>query len=450
MRRSTGHRIAAYVASLAWASGASIVWAQAPGAFTPTGSMITARSYGISATVLTDGKVLIAGGYTEGLPIWGSAPTAAAEIYDPATGTFSPTGSMNSARALHSATLLLDGRVLIAGGYGFGGSCQTSAELYDPSTGTFTLAGDLTALSVASLRPAGNPGMRPPAGVSAPHISLMNGKILFAGSDGLPAPETYAAVWNPATGTFDPGVGQMSAPRADQAMTLLPDGKALVTGGSSWTTVEPLSWDQDYVVNGGPIMYRICCLSSAELFDPATEQFTVAGSMVAPRAGHTAAVLSSGDVLIVGGTLLSGDVNIATGGIPAGASAELYHPATPIAPPPAAFFTGAVSLGNSVYYLQFPNSNGTVFGYYTFVSSSIFYHPDTGYEGFIPGSASDVYLYDFSSGHWWYTNPNAFPYLYDYTLQTWIYYFPNTTAPGHYTTGPRYFSNLATGHVFSM
>jgi hypothetical protein len=115
---------------------------------------------------------------------------------------------------------------------------------------------------------------------------------------------------------------------------------------------------------------------------------------------------------------------------------------------PAAFFTGQVSLGSGVEYLQFPDS--AVFGYYTFVSSTIFYHYDMGYEAFVPGSASDLYLYDFASGHWWYTSNTLFPYLYDFSLKTWIYYFPNTQSAGHYTTNPRYFSNLTTGQIFTM
>jgi hypothetical protein len=115
---------------------------------------------------------------------------------------------------------------------------------------------------------------------------------------------------------------------------------------------------------------------------------------------------------------------------------------------PAAFFTGQVSLGSGVEYLQFPDGN--LFGYYTFVASTIFYHYDMGYEAFVPGSASDIYLYDFTSGHWWYTSNTLFPYLYDFTLNAWIYYFPNTQSAGHYTTDPRYFSNLTTGQILTM
>ena len=113
-----------------------------------------------------------------------------------------------------------------------------------------------------------------------------------------------------------------------------------------------------------------------------------------------------------------------------------------------AFFIGEVSLGSGVYYLQFPDGN--LFGYYNFLSSSIFYHYDMGYEAFIPGSAADIYLYDFTSSHWWYTSSTLFPYLYDFTLTDVALLLPDTKNPGHYTTNPRYFSNLTTGQIFTM
>jgi hypothetical protein len=112
------------------------------------------------------------------------------------------------------------------------------------------------------------------------------------------------------------------------------------------------------------------------------------------------------------------------------------------------FFNGAVSLGSGVYYLQFPNGNP--FGYYNFVAGTIFYHYDMGYEAFVQGSAADIYLYDFTSLHWLYTSSSLFPYLYDFTLSNWLYYFPDTKNPGHYTTNPRYFSNLTKGTIFTM
>lgn len=113
-----------------------------------------------------------------------------------------------------------------------------------------------------------------------------------------------------------------------------------------------------------------------------------------------------------------------------------------------AFFTGEASLGSGVYYLQFPDKNP--FGYYNFPSSSILYHYDMGFEGFVPGSADDIYFYDFTSHHWWYSSNTLFPYMYDFTLNSWIYYLPSTASPQHYTTNPRYFSNLTTGKIITM
>src|ERR1700683_3382482 len=112
---------------LFFAAGAAAL-AQSTGTFAPTGSMTIARS-GHTATLLPNGKVLIAGGYT------GSVQLASAELYDP--GTFAPTGDMTTPRAGNTAVLLPNGKVLIAGGL--------SAELYDPSTGTFTATGDSVA-----------------------------------------------------------------------------------------------------------------------------------------------------------------------------------------------------------------------------------------------------------------------------------------------------------------
>ncbi len=115
---------------------------------------------------------------------------------------------------------------------------------------------------------------------------------------------------------------------------------------------------------------------------------------------------------------------------------------------PPAFFTGAVSLGGSVYYLQFPNGN--LFGYYNFLNFPILYHYDLGFEAFVDGGNGDAYLYDFATGHWFYTSPSLFPTLYDFSLTSWLYYFPDPNNPGHYTTNPRYFSNLVTGDIFTM
>ena len=104
--------------------------------FSPTGSMSSARELP-TATLLSDGRVLITGGYD------GSGYLATAELYDPQSGTFSPTGSMSSAREWQTATLLSDGRVLITGGNDGSGPLAT-AELYDPQSGTFSPTGSMS------------------------------------------------------------------------------------------------------------------------------------------------------------------------------------------------------------------------------------------------------------------------------------------------------------------
>ncbi len=114
----------------------------------------------------------------------------------------------------------------------------------------------------------------------------------------------------------------------------------------------------------------------------------------------------------------------------------------------SAFFNGEASLGSNVYYLQFPDGN--LFGYYNLTNFPILYHYDMGFEAFVDGGNGGAYLYDFTSGHWFYTSSSLFPYLYDFTLNSWLYYFPATNNPGHYSSNPRYFSNLGTGKIITM
>ena len=116
------------------------------------------------------------------------------------------------------------------------------------------------------------------------------------------------------------------------------------------------------------------------------------------------------------------------------------------------FFAGQVDVGSGVDYLAFPN--GAYFGYYSFLSNPLYiYHFDLGYE--YVSDANDggggLYMYDFASGHTWYTSTTLFPYIYDYNLDTFIYYYPDPNNAGHYNTdGVRYFYNYATGQIFSM
>jgi WD40 repeat protein len=232
------------------------------GTFTATGNMGTARSKH-TATLLANGKVLITGGVTD--ESYGTY-FASAELYDPATGTFTATGSMSTARANHTATLLPDGKVLIAGGHYEYRSTLTSAELYDPTTGTFTATGSMS-----------TPRSKPTATL------LPNGKVLIAGGDIRSVYTTNSAeLYDPTTGTFT-ATGSMSKSRFNHTATLLPNGKVLIAGGSNKNRAE---------------YYGI---TSAELYDPATGTFTATGNMNTARSGHTATLLPSNKVLITGG-----------------------------------------------------------------------------------------------------------------------------------------------------
>src|SRR5215475_9827230 len=140
------------------------VSAQGPNTITPTGNLNTPRA-GHTATLLANGNILIAGGSATlpGFP-------ASTELYNPASGTFTPAGNMTISRSLHTATLLSDGKVLLAGGQvsfgdgAWGATGQATAELYDPATGAFTPTGSMTA-----------------ARASHTATLLNNGKVLTAG-----------------------------------------------------------------------------------------------------------------------------------------------------------------------------------------------------------------------------------------------------------------------------
>ena len=244
------------------------------------GEMDTPRAVHTS-TRLADGRVLVAGGCTDSGCNLGSAGGATAEIFDPATGRFSPTGRLHLSRDDHQAVLLPDGRVLIAGGWTSGGVTSTT-ELYDPHKGTFAAGPDMTSRR---------------AGFTA--VAMSDGRVLLAGGDTANHKETATAdIFDPHTNAIT-AVGNMIAPRVAHAATLLTDGRVLVAGGMS---------------NGSVI-------SEAELFDPKTNQFTSAGSMLVARYKSGSVTLADGHALIVGG---AADVD----GRHPFTSTELYDPKT--------------------------------------------------------------------------------------------------------------------------
>ncbi|HEU0303904.1 MAG TPA: kelch repeat-containing protein [Gaiellaceae bacterium] len=209
-----------------------------------------------TATRLADGRVLVAGGIR-----MGEAALRSAEVYDPDTGTFTPTGDMRSVRSGHTATLLRDGRVLIAGGFDDEQPLAT-AEIYDPSSGSFAPAGLLAA------RRGGPTATR-----------LPDGRVLVVGGyDGDRSLRT-AELYDPSTGRFAP-TGRMQTRRASHTATLLASGRVLVTGGDTPDRV----------------------LRTAEIFDRRSGRFSSAGPLNVRRHKHAAVRLGDGRVLVVGGS----------------------------------------------------------------------------------------------------------------------------------------------------
>ncbi|MFO1465658.1 MAG: kelch repeat-containing protein [Steroidobacteraceae bacterium] len=248
-----------------------------------------------TATPLFDGRVLVAGGMSNG------ATTSSAEVFDPQTRTWALVGSLAHDRTSHTAVALNDGRILVVGGNGGKDlTAVASAELYDPATQSWSPAGSLT------LARSGTTATR-----------LLDGTILVAGGYATSVAVSNAEIYHPNGNAWTVAAG-MGAARAGHTATLLNDGRVLVTGGGLTT--------------GG--------LASAELYDPATNSWSLAAPMAAARTGHTATLLPNGEVLVVGGY-----------GVGAGPveTSEIYDPArdswTPAAPIQAArYYHSAVLL----------------------------------------------------------------------------------------------------------
>lgn len=288
--------------------------------FKTTGNMASPR-VAHTATLLSSGKVLVAGGTDAN-----GTPLATAEIYDPSNGTFTLTGSMTTARHHFAATLLPNGKVLVTGGLDTNGNALVTAELYDPVSGTFSLTtssmqfvhashtttllntgkvlvigwGNATAeLYDQSTGTFAATGSMVQARVSHTATLLSSGKVLVAGGIGPPGTTVLAEaeLYDPATGSFRQTLGSLATARQWHAANLLQDGKVLVAGGM--------------VDNSGT------ATATAELYDPTTEMFTATtGSLTTARALQTATVLKDGTVLVAGGE--NGNSPLAT--------AEVYNP----------------------------------------------------------------------------------------------------------------------------
>jgi hypothetical protein len=331
----------ALIGCLSWALPA--VSAEAPETWSVTGSMGTSRRHA-TITQLPNGKTLVVGGVdTTGVDLSGSVFSSSAELYDPIAGTWTSTGSLTTGgRALHTATLLGNGKVLIAGGWDGTVSLNT-AELYDPATGLFTQTKNnlnnittmtavrsqhtATLLDNGKVLIAGGWGggplasselFDPVSGVftaptgSTPSLTdarnthtatrLPSGKVLIVGGYGAATTLATAELFDPASEAFS-STGSLSQGRGSHRAGILTNGKVLVTGGN----------------NGGS-------LSSAELYNPNAGTFSAAGSLSQARQWHNGALLPNGQVLISGGNNnASSHWDIQTSFL---SSAELYDPIT--------------------------------------------------------------------------------------------------------------------------
>ena len=269
-----------------------------------------------TATLLNDGTVLVAGGSD----LANQETLDSAEIYNPATGTFTLlSNTLNTARVGHTATLLNNGQVLIVGGYDPEFGLIADAELYDPPTQTFIDLGDTNDPRYAHTA-----------------TMLQNGQVLITGGEIDPTPTAAydtAEIFDPVSQTFTPVPVPMTSMREGHAAVLLNNGQVLITGGdipgigslnsaeiydpssNTFTAVTSLMTSARIshlmvLLNGGKVLIdggatdsggSSTPLNTAELYDPTSQTFTAAGNMTSVREHQTTSLLNDGTALVAGG-----------------------------------------------------------------------------------------------------------------------------------------------------
>ncbi|HJV89482.1 MAG TPA: kelch repeat-containing protein [Holophagaceae bacterium] len=218
-----------------------------------------------TATTLLDGRILVVGGGEH------QPASAVALLYDPYSGTWAPTGALNVARVDHTATLLKDGRVLVTGGNANDPNTTplASAEIYDPATGVWTLVSSMSAARNSHIA-----------------IRLADGQVLVAGGVPLLTDTNYAyldsaEIYDPVYDTWT-STNAMSTPRANAMGALLPNGKVFLVGGQTRQGSMGIT-------------------NTSDIFDPATLTWTAGPNMTGSRAGHSAHLLANGKVLVIAG-----------------------------------------------------------------------------------------------------------------------------------------------------
>lgn len=264
--------------TVCYAANSAELYTPAGNVWNAAGTLLTPRQ-GHTATLLTSGKLLVAGGASDCTTvidpvseIFYCTYVAGAELYDPASNSWSAVGTLANPRTGHVATLLASGKVLLTGGRNNSG-ILTSAELYDPISNTWSAAASLNA-----------------ARSSHTATLLPSGKVYVAGGSGSTGSLASAELYDPVSNSWS-AAANLTTARTDHTATLLPSGKVMLAAGDVFGSTS--------------------LVANPDLYDPTNNTIAVASSLITPRYGHTATLLNTGKVLVAGGFNADGETSSA-------------------------------------------------------------------------------------------------------------------------------------------